>query len=131
MPSMQPSAHESLVVDSGLPKYYDAAVAIPSPVFETLARTARENHVFLSLGIVEKEGGTPYYTAFLLYRDGMLPVQSQLIPTAAERLIWGRGSGDGLIVADSAIGKVGGLICWENYMPAARLALYHKGIEYV
>lgn len=99
MPSMQPSAHESLVVsnpvsrlfwgkptsgasnirhtqvDSGLPKYYDAAVAIPSPVFETLARTARENHVFLSLGIVEKEGGTPYYTAFLLYRDGMLPVQ--------------------------------------------------------
>lgn len=130
MPSVQPSAHESLVVDSGLPKYYDAAVAIPSPGFETLARTARENHVFLSLGIIEKEGGTPYYTAFLLDRDVTLLYEyRKLIPTAAERLIWGRGSGDGLIVADTAIGKVGGLICWENYMPTARLALCHKGIE--
>ncbi|KAL9069966.1 MAG: hypothetical protein Q9161_005139 [Pseudevernia consocians] len=52
-----------------------------------------------------------------------------LVPTGAERLIWGRGSGDGLVVADTEIGKVGGLICWENYMPAARLALYQKGIE--
>lgn len=93
MPSTQPSAHESLVVnnpgsrlfwgkptggaseirdtqvDSGLPKYYDAAVGIPSPVFETLARTARENHVFLSLGSIEKEGGTLYCTAILLDRD--------------------------------------------------------------
>lgn len=130
MPSMQPSAHGSLVVDSGLPKFYDAAVAIPSPVFETLARTARENHVFLSLGSIEKEGGTLYCTAILLDRDvTLLYKYRKLIPTAAERLIWGSGSGDGLIVADSAIGKVGGLICWKNYMPAARLALCHKGIE--
>jgi nitrilase len=54
-----------------------------------------------------------------------------LIPTAAERLIWGRGAGDGLKVIDTEIGKVGGLICWENYMPAARMALYQQGIEYV
>jgi predicted amidohydrolase len=55
----------------------------------------------------------------------------QLIPTAAERLVWARGAGDGLKVVDTELGKVGGLICWENYMPAARLALYQQGIEYV
>lgn len=53
-------------------KYYDAAVAIPSPEFETLARTARENHIFLSLGIIEKEGGTLYCTAILIDRDATL-----------------------------------------------------------
>ena len=53
------------------------------------------------------------------------------MPTAAERLVWGRGSGNGLTVADTEIGKIGGLICWENYTPAARLALYKQGIEYV
>lgn len=111
-------------------KYYNAAVAIPSSDFDHLARTARENHVFLSLGIIEKEGGTLYCTAILIDRDGSLLYRHRkLIPTAAERLVWGRGSGDGLIVADTEIGKVGGLICWENYMPAARLALYQKGIE--
>jgi predicted amidohydrolase len=56
---------------------------------------------------------------------------SQLIPTAAERLVWGCGAGDGLKVVDTELGKVGGLICWENYMPAARLALYQQGIECV
>ncbi|CAD6567514.1 MAG: hypothetical protein ASARMPRED_000879 [Alectoria sarmentosa] len=111
-------------------KYYDAAVAIPSPDFDSLTRAARENHVFLSLGIIEKEGGTLYCTAILIDRNGTLLYRHRkLIPTAAERLVWGRGSGDGLIVADTEIGKVGGLICWENYMPAARLALYQKGIE--
>ncbi|KAI8186060.1 Bifunctional nitrilase/nitrile hydratase NIT4 [Colletotrichum sp. SAR 10_65] len=54
---------------------------------------------------------------------------AKLIPTAAERLVWGRGSGDGLQVQQTDIGKVGSLICWENYMPAARMALYQQGIE--
>jgi predicted amidohydrolase len=53
----------------------------------------------------------------------------QLVPTAVERLVWGRGSGDSLKVVDVGFGKLGGLICWENYMPAARLALYKLGIE--
>ncbi|KAJ9498188.1 Nitrilase [Exophiala xenobiotica] len=58
-----------------------------------------------------------------------IPSPEKLIPTAAERLVWGRGAGDGLQVVDTDIGRVGGLICWENYMPAARLALYQQGIE--
>ena len=84
----------------------------------------------LSVGIIEKDGGTLYCTAVLVDRDGrLLYAHRKLIPTAVERLVWGRGAGDGLTVANTALGKIGGLICWENYMPAARLALYQQGIE--
>lgn len=89
-----------------------------------------------------------YCTAILIGKDGTLlskhrKVNStitsfivhntnpkiQLVPTGVERLVWGRGSGEGIKVVDAGFGKVGGLICWENYMPAARLALYQLGIE--
>ncbi|KAJ9296349.1 hypothetical protein DTO217A2_8846 [Paecilomyces variotii] len=111
-------------------KYYNSAVAIPSVEMDQLCEIARENNVYLSVGIIEKDGGTLYCTALLLGRDGaILSRHRKLIPTAAERLVWGRGAGDGLDVVDTEIGKVGGLICWENYMPAARLALYQQGIE--
>ncbi|KAK3174598.1 hypothetical protein OEA41_001844 [Lepraria neglecta] len=111
-------------------KYYDSAVAIPSADFDALSRTAKENHIYLSAGIIEQDSSTLYCTAILIDREGvLLHKHRKLIPTAAERLVWGRGAGDGLVVSDTEIGKVGGLICWENYMPAARLALYQKGIE--
>ncbi|OCK74950.1 putative nitrilase [Lepidopterella palustris CBS 459.81] len=111
-------------------KYYNSAVAIPSTEFEFLCGVAKKNKVFLSVAIIEKDGCTLYCTAVLLDRGGnLLSAHRKLIPTAAERLVWGRGSGDGLVVVDTDIGKVGGLICWENYMPAARLALYQQGIE--
>jgi predicted amidohydrolase len=68
----------------------------------------------------------------LIGKDGkLLSHHRKLIPSAAERLVWSRGAGDGLKVVDTELGKVGGLICWENYMPAARLAMYQQGIEYV
>jgi nitrilase len=83
------------------------------------------------VGIIERDGGTLYCTAILIDRDGKhLSTHRKLIPTAAERLVWGQGAGDGLRVVDTELGRVGGLICWENYMPAARLALYQQGIEY-
>ncbi|TDZ37763.1 Bifunctional nitrilase/nitrile hydratase NIT4 [Colletotrichum trifolii] len=111
-------------------KYFDSAVEVPSPAFDFLSETARKNNVLLQVGIVEKEGGTLYCTALLLDRDGqMLYKHRKLIPTAAERLVWGRGSGNGLQVAQTDVGKIGSLICWENYMPAARMALYQQGIE--
>ncbi|OAL27528.1 hypothetical protein AYO22_03432 [Fonsecaea multimorphosa] len=111
-------------------KYYQSAVAIPSPEFDELRNIARDYNVFLSIGIIEKERGTLYCTAILLSRTGdLLYAHRKLIPTAAERLVWGRGAGDGLQVVETEIGRVGGLICWENYMPAARLSLYQQGIE--
>ncbi|KAI9815786.1 MAG: hypothetical protein M1827_002182 [Pycnora praestabilis] len=111
-------------------KYYDSSIAIPSPQFDVLSSIAKEHNIYLSIGIIEKEGGTLYCTAVQLGRDGKLLYRHRkLIPTAGERLVWGRGAGDGLVVANTDIGKIGGLICWENYMPAARMALYQKGIE--
>ncbi|KAI0539914.1 carbon-nitrogen hydrolase [Xylaria digitata] len=111
-------------------KYYDSAVAIPSPEIDKIAETARTHNVYLEVGIIEKEGGTLYCTALLFGRDGSILLKHRkLIPTAAERLVWGRGAGDGLAVVQTDIGKIGILICWENYMPAARMALYQQGIE--
>ncbi|KAF6788200.1 carbon-nitrogen hydrolase [Colletotrichum sojae] len=111
-------------------KYFDSAVEVPSPAFDVLSDTARKNNVLLHVGIIEKAGGTLYCTALLLDRDGkMVYKHRKLIPTAAERLVWGRGAGDSLKVSQTDVGKVGSLICWENYMPMARMALYQQGIE--
>ncbi|OAL55532.1 putative nitrilase [Pyrenochaeta sp. DS3sAY3a] len=114
-------------------KYYNSAISLSSPEFETLSSIAETNNVFLSIGIIEKDevgGSTLYCTAILIGKNGeLLSSHRKLIPTAVERLVWGRGAGDGLKVVDTELGKVGGLICWENYMPAARLALYQQGIE--
>ncbi|KKA22271.1 Nitrilase [Rasamsonia emersonii CBS 393.64] len=111
-------------------RYYDNAVAVPSAEYHKLSLVAKENAVFLQVGIVEKAGATLYCTTLLFARDGsLLSSHRKLIPTAAERIVWGRGAGDGLNVVETEIGKIGGLICWENYMPAARLALYQQGVE--
>ncbi|OHF01007.1 carbon-nitrogen hydrolase [Colletotrichum orchidophilum] len=111
-------------------KYSDSAVEIPSPAFDRLSETAKANNVLLHIGIIEKAGGTLYCTALLLDGEGKLVYKRRkLIPTAAERLVWGRGAGDGLLVKSTDVGRVGSLICWENYMPAARMAMYQQGIE--
>ncbi|RFU33184.1 hypothetical protein B7463_g3192, partial [Scytalidium lignicola] len=111
-------------------KYYDSAVAIPSPEFNFLLEIAEKNKVFLTIGIIEKDGGTLYCTNLIISKEGtLLNRHRKLVPTAVERLVWGRGSGDSLKVVDTGFGKLGGLICWENYMPAARLALYQLGID--
>ncbi|KAI2637423.1 carbon-nitrogen hydrolase [Xylaria nigripes] len=111
-------------------KYHDSSVAVPSAEVDVIAAAARANNVYLEVGIIEKDGGTLYCTALLLDRDGSILLKHRkLIPTAAERLVWGRGAGDGLDVVQTDIGKIGILICWENYMPAARMALYQQGVE--
>ncbi|KAF2121241.1 putative nitrilase [Lophiotrema nucula] len=111
-------------------KYYNSAISLSSPEFDALRGIAEKNSVFLSVGIIEKDGATLYCTAVLVDKSGkLLYSHRKLIPTAAERLVWGRGAGDGLKVVHTELGKVGGLICWENYMPAARLSLYQQGIE--
>lgn len=101
-------------------EYYDSAISLTSPEFDTLQGIAGKTNVFLPVGIIEKDskGGAT-----------LLSSHRKLIPTPAERLVWGRGSGDGLKVVDIKLGKVGGLICRENYTPAARMALYQQGIE--
>ncbi|MEL6673370.1 MAG: carbon-nitrogen hydrolase family protein [Bacteroidota bacterium] len=112
--------------------YWEQSVAIPGPATERLGEIAREAGVFLAIGVVEKRmvGHSLYCTILYVGPDGhILGKHQKLKPTAAERLIWAEGDASTLTCLDTAWGKVGGLICWENYMPLARMAMYEQGIE--
>ncbi len=114
--------------------YWANAVDIPSPAVTALGAAAREANAYLAIGVIERDGqssqGTLYCTVLYFGPDGtLLGKHRKLKPTAAERLIWGEGDGSTLTVLDTEFGRMGGLICWENYMPLARMALYGKGVE--
>jgi nitrilase len=114
--------------------YWANAVDIPSPATEALGEAACQANVYLAIGVIERDsqfsGGTLYCTVLYFGPDGkLIGKHRKLKPTASERLIWGEGDGSTLTVLDTEIGKIGGLICWENYMPLARMALYGKGVE--
>lgn len=115
-------------------RYWENSVDVPGPETRVLGQAAKESGVFLVVGVIERDaqfsGGTLYCTLLYFGPDGqLLGKHRKLKPTAAERLIWGEGDGSTLTVLDTALGKVGGLICWENYMPLARMAMYGKGVE--
>lgn len=115
-------------------RYWNSSVEIPGPATDKLAATAREAGVFLAMGVIEKDtqtsGGTLYCSQLYFGPDGqLLGKHRKLKPTAAERFIWGEGDGSTLTVIETDIGKIGGLICWENYMPLARMAMYNKGVQ--
>lgn len=115
-------------------RYWANAVEVPGPATEALGRAARQTGTYLAVGIIERDrqfgGGTLYCTLLYFGPDGkLLGKHRKLKPTAAERLIWGEGDGSTLTVLDTALGKVGGLICWENYMPLARMAMYGQGVQ--
>ena len=106
-------------------RYRDAAVDVPGPATEALGAIAREHDIHLVIGVVERDGGTLYCTVVFLGPDGaLLGRHRKLMPTAMERLIWGFGDGSTLPVLETAIGRLGAVICWENYMPALRLTMY-------
>jgi nitrilase len=115
-------------------RYWANAVEVPGPVTEALGAAARKAGAYLAVGVVERDGqfsrGTLYCTLLYFGPDGqLLGKHRKLKPTAAERLIWGEGDGSTLTVIETEFGKVGGLICWENYMPLARMAMYGMGVE--
>ena len=111
-------------------RYRDAAVDVPGPATEALGAIAREHDIHLVIGVVERDGGTLYCTVVFLGPDGaLLGRHRKLMPTAMERLIWGFGDGSTLPVLETAIGRIGAVICWENYMPALRLTMYAKGVQ--
>jgi nitrilase len=105
-----------------------AAGAIEDPA--GLAAVAAAHGVWLVVGAIEREGGTLYCTVFYLAPDGTVAGKHRkVMPTAMERLIWGAGDGSTLGVVQTPMGRVGTAICWENYMPQLRLALYGQGVE--
>jgi nitrilase len=115
-------------------RYRAGAVDVPGPETARMGDAAREAGVHLCVGVIERDAtysrGTLYCTLLYFGPDGaLLGKHRKLKPTAAERLIWGEGDGSTLTVVDTPLGRVGGLICWENYMPLARMAMYGKGVE--
>lgn len=113
-------------------QYWEQAMAVPGPHVERIGRLAAQHRIFLVAGIIEKApaGGTLYCSIAYWGPDGqLLHLHRKLKPTAAERLIWGEGDGSDLQVLDTPLGRIGGLICWENYMPLARMALYQQQVQ--
>jgi len=113
-------------------KYWESGMAVPSTAADRLAQIAKDTQVYLAVGITEQSqvGGTLYCSLVYYAPNGQLiGKHRKLMPTAAERIIWGEGKGDDLQVLETPFGKIGGLICWENYMPMARMALYEQGVE--
>lgn len=113
-------------------RYHRNAVVVPSEATDQLGAAARAAGVWLAIGIIERDpiGGTLYCTLLYFGPDGaLLGKHRKLKPTAAERLVWGEGDGSTLPVLATPFGRIGGLICWENYMLLARTALYTKGVE--
>ncbi len=111
-------------------RYFDSAVEVPGPATETIGAIAAENRLHLVIGVVERDGGTLYCTVLFFAPDGgYLGKHRKLMPTAMERLVWGFGDGSTLPVFDTPLGKLGAVICWENYMPLLRMAMYSKGIQ--
>ena len=114
--------------------YYDGAIDVPGPHVVRLGEIAAANGVHLVTGIIERDAatlsGTLYCTVLFFAPDGrLLGRHRKLMPTAAERLIWGFGDGSTLPVLETPLGRLGAVICWENYMPMLRMAMYAKGIQ--
>src|SRR5579871_2550086 len=109
---------------------WESAVDVPGPCIDALGRIARSNATFLAIGVTERSGGSLYCTVLFFSPDGvLLGKHRNLTPTASERLIWGSGDASTMPVIKTPLGLAGALICWENYMPLARTAMYAKGIE--
>jgi nitrilase len=112
-------------------RYFEAAIPVPGPETERLGRAARNANLFLTAGVVERDGGTLYCTAVFFGQDGsLLGKHRKLMPTALERLLWGFGDGSTLTAVATPWGAMGAVICWENYMPMLRMAMYAKGISF-
>jgi nitrilase len=106
------------------------SVDVPGPLVDRLAQACREHGVLCAIGVNERESERPgslYNTLLLLGPEGLLHRHRKLMPTHHERLFHGIGAGDDLEVVETSLGRIGGLICWENRMPLARWALYQGG----
>ncbi len=112
-------------------RYYESAVDVPGPLTARLGAAAREHRLHLVMGVIERDGGTLYCTILFFAPDGrLLGKHRKVMPTAMERLIWGFGDGSTLSVFPTDIGRIGAAVCWENYMPLLRMALYAQGIQF-
>ena len=113
-------------------EYYKNSINVESDDLRCLEKLAKSEQVYLVIGVTEKQNTNNSLYCSMLYispTDGLLGVHRKIKPTGTERVVWGEAAGESLVTFQTKIGKLGGLICWENYMPEARMAMYQKGVE--
>jgi len=111
-------------------RYHAAAIDLDGPEVQELAEATKATGAFVVIGVIERDGGTVYCTALFFDGErGLIAKHRKLMPTAAERLIWGFGDGSTMPVIETSLGRIGAVICWENYMPMMRMAMYDQGIS--
>jgi len=113
-------------------EYYKNSISKESPDLKRLEELSRNQNIYLVIGVTERQESNGSLFCSMLYispTDGLLGIHRKIKPTGTERVIWAEDSGKSLVTFKTKIGKLGGLICWENYMPLARMAMYRKGIE--
>ncbi|WP_298188758.1 carbon-nitrogen hydrolase family protein [Novosphingobium sp.] len=110
-------------------RYFAASVALDGPEIAMVREAAEAAGMVVVIGVIERMGSTLYCTALIIDGErGAMAHHRKLMPTAAERLIWGFGDGSTLPAVETALGTVGAVICWENYMPMLRMAMYAQGV---
>lgn len=113
-------------------EYHKNSLDLKSADLKRLEELAKTENVYLVIGITEKQNSSGSLYCSMLYispTDGLLGVHRKIKPTGTERVIWSEADGKSLVTFQTKIGKLGGLICWENYMPLARISMYKKGVE--
>lgn len=112
--------------------YWTNSLELDSDYLPTISKAIKKAGIMVALGVTEKEhlGGSLHCSLLYFNKDGsLLGKHRKLKPTGLERYIWAESDGTTLTTLDTSLGRIGGLICWENYMPLARTAMYSKGIE--
>jgi nitrilase len=110
-------------------RYLEASIPVPGVHTKRIGEAARAAGCYVVMGVIEREGGTCYCTVLFFAPDGaLLGKHRKLMPTAMERTIWGYGDGSTLTIVDTPFGRLGAVICWENYMPLLRTAMYAKQV---
>lgn len=113
-------------------EYYENSLDLESKDLKRLEDIAKSSGIYLVIGATEKVDVNGSLYCSMLYLSpskGLLGVHRKIKPTGTERVIWNEASGESLVTFQTKLGKLGGLICWENYMPFARMAMYQKGVE--
>jgi nitrilase len=111
-------------------RYWESAIAVPGPETARIGEAAARHAMQLVVGVIERGGATLYCTVLFFAADGaLLGKHRKLVPTAMERILWGQGDGSTMPVLKTPIGRVGAVICWENYMPLLRAHMYAQGVE--
>jgi len=112
--------------------YYNNSLGIESEDLKRLEKLAKSQNVYLVIGVTEKENTSGSLFCSMLFispKNGLLGVHRKIKPTGTERIVWSEAAGESLVTFQTKLGKLGGLICWENYMPLARMSMYQKGVE--